>query len=266
MTYKEKEINSSMKKMYIFKNFIGFLEIYGQETFGCGYEVDWNKVHRIIIDNDIFDFNNDLENIIYNDEKYDSEEFRDKCYKYIEDQILNDLPAWRLFKLSDHLTKVMERDEYDKMIETEKKLFKQTKCFSCKHYKEYIHFYDTNGRDNDARKVKKENENYDMRNFNLIHECRCEKRIALTKEWENNNRHSSSCFESRLVNKYFKSLNGPKSFYYLEDYSIGSFRQKFYPLTNKHKCQYYEKDENMNYEEFIKNNYEIFIPVKEDDE
>jgi hypothetical protein len=28
--------NTTEKKMYIFKNFINFLEIYGQENLGCG--------------------------------------------------------------------------------------------------------------------------------------------------------------------------------------------------------------------------------------
>ena len=53
-----KKHNTTEKKMYIFKNFINFLEIYGQENLGCGYEVNWTRVHRMIVDDNIFDFNN----------------------------------------------------------------------------------------------------------------------------------------------------------------------------------------------------------------
>ena len=129
--------------MYIFKNFINFLEIYGQENLGCGYEINWTQVHRMIVDNNMFDFNDELESVIYHDdESFDSEEFRDRCYKYIEEQILKGYPVWHLFKLSKHLTKVLQDEEDKQTMEMFKKKYNKHLCYRCKHFKNNIVVYE----------------------------------------------------------------------------------------------------------------------------
>ena len=76
MDYNEKENLSENKKIFLFKWFIKFLEIYGQETFGESASINWGMVHREIIGHDIWSMNMELDNLLYNsDEDLDSEKF-----------------------------------------------------------------------------------------------------------------------------------------------------------------------------------------------
>ena len=100
MDYKEKEELSANKKIYLFKWFIKFLEIYGQETFGESSSVNWGLVYNEIIGHGVWSMNIELDNLLYNEqESLDSEEFRDKVFSYIEDQVLRGYPIFRLFYL-----------------------------------------------------------------------------------------------------------------------------------------------------------------------
>ena len=96
MDHNEKERLSDNKKIYLFKWFIKFLEIYGQETFGESASINWGLVHDEIIGHDIWSMDMELDNLLYNDsESLDSEEFRDKVFSYIEDRVIKGYPIFR---------------------------------------------------------------------------------------------------------------------------------------------------------------------------
>ena len=274
LSHDEKHRIAELKKMYIFKNFIGFLEIYGQENFGCGYEVDWMKVHRIIVENDIFDFNTYLENILYDyDVDFDSEEFRDICYKYIEDHVIIGLPIWTLYKLSDHMTKMFLKEEEEKKIQEETKLFNSYKCLKCKYYDEHImiirkgEFFSP-----EAFKNRYNKTDDDIKYQMLNHESKCTYREKLVSELEdefNSLETRRNLIKRKYVQSKFKSLNCPKNFFYkdTDEYRFRCNSYKFIPITNRCKCNFFEEDESHNtYEKFINKYYELFIPSEETDE
>ena len=107
MNYEEKL--SANKKIYLFKWFIKFLEIYGQETFGESASINWGLVHDEIIGHDVWSMNMELDNLLYNDsESLDSEEFRDKVFYYIENLVIKGQPILRLFYRPEKLKKYYE--------------------------------------------------------------------------------------------------------------------------------------------------------------
>ena len=260
LSYDEKERLSSLKKMYIFKNFIGFLEIWGQENYGESFEVNWAKVHRIIIENNMFDFNDDLENIIYNyDVDYESEEFRDSCYKYIENQVLSGLPIWTLFNLSDHLQNIYLKEDEEKHRLEDIKLFNKYKCFKCKNF-------------TDGQKVAANFSFYTIEDFkerfgeeklkvsNITHGENCTVRMKLL---EDHNVKFGRLHDTRDINKIFRKEECPNNFLY-KTYNERDW--KFIPLINRCKCKFYEEDESHNtYDKFIEKYYELFVPSNDED-
>ena len=260
-SYEEKERLSSLKKMYIFKNFIGFLEIWGQENYGERFEVNWTKVHRIIIENNMFDFNDDLDNILYNsDIDYESEEFRDQCYSYIENQVLSGLPIWTLFDLSDYLRNIYIKEDEEKRRKEDIKLFNKYKCFKCKHFIDgqmvaanfsFYHIEEFKERFGEER----------LKVSTITHGENCTIRLNLLKD---NEVKFGRFHDTRDTNKIFRKEECPNNFLY-ETYNERDW--KFIPLTSRCKCKFYEEDETHNtYDKFIEKFIELFVPSKDDDD
>ena len=66
-------------------------------------------VYDEIIGHDVWSMNMELDNLLYNDsESLDSEEFRDKVFSYIENQVIKGYPIFRLFYLPEKLKKYYE--------------------------------------------------------------------------------------------------------------------------------------------------------------
>lgn len=255
-----KAFNISEKKMYIFKNFINFLEIYGQENLGCGYEINWTQVHRMIVDNNMFDFNDELESVIYhNDESFDSEEFRDRCYKYIEEQILKGYPVWHLFKLSKHLTKVLQDEEDRKTMEMFKKKYNKHLCYRCKHFKNNIVVYEKF----DRIPLKDYIERHPNANpivLNLSHNMYCkyrEDRVKYINEHEKEfNIHWHD--KERGINRQLTKEGFSDKLLFEKDTQY-SYKHDFTlkPLSNQCKCKFFEENKDMTFDKYIKENYEI---------
>lgn len=261
LSHDEKERLSSLKKMYIFKNFIGFLEIWGQENYGEAYEVNWAKVHRIIIENNMFDFNDDLENIVYNhDVDYESEEFRDSCYKYIENQVLSGLPIWTLFNLSEHLRNIYQKEDDEKHRLEDIKLFNKYKCFKCKNFIDgqmvaaNFSFYN----------IEEFKERFGIERLKvstITHGENCTARMKLLED--SKVKVGGRFFDTRNINKIFRKEGCPNNFLY-ETYNERDW--KFIPLSNRCKCKFYEEDESHNtYDKFIEKYYELFVPSNDDE-
>ena len=252
--------NTTEKKMYIFKNFINFLEIYGQENLGCGYEINWTQVHRMIVDNNMFDFNDELEEVIYhNDESYDSEEFRDRCYKYIEEQILKGYPVWHLFKLSKHLTKVLQDEEDRKTMEMFKKKYNKHLCYRCKHFKNNIVVYENFNR----IPIKDYIERHPGINpilLNLSHEMYCKYREERV-EYISEHMKEFNIFwhdKERGINRQL-TKEGFSSKLLFEKDTPYSYNREFIlkPLSNQCKCKFFEENKDMTFDKYIKENYEV---------
>ena len=66
--------------------------------------------------------NMELDNLLYNDsESLDSEEFRDKVFSYIENQVIKGYPIFRLFYLPEKLKKYYEDEIKQEIYENDKK-------------------------------------------------------------------------------------------------------------------------------------------------
>lgn len=255
-----KKYNTTEKKMYIFKNFINFLEIYGQENLGCGYEINWTQVHRMIVDNNMFDFNDELESVIYhNDECFDSEEFRDRCYKYIEGQILKGYPVWHLFKLSKHLTKVLQDEEDKQTIETFKKKYNKHLCYKCKHFKNNIIVYEQFNRIRLNDYIER-HPNVNPIHLNLSHEMVCKYREERVKYISDHKKEFNVEWydKERGINRQLIK-EGFSSKLLFEKETPYSYKHEFTlkPLLNQCKCKFFEENKDMTFDKYIKENYEV---------
>ena len=251
---KYKKHNTTEKKMYIFKNFINFLEIYGQENLGCGYEVNWTRVHRMIVDNNIFDFNNELEEVIYNNnERYDSEEFRDRCYKYIEEQILKGDPVWHLFKLSKHLTKVLQDEEDRQTMEMFKKKYDKHLCYKCKYFKNNIIVYDQFDRIRLNDYIER-HPNVNPIHLNLSHEMVCKYREERVKYISDHKKEFNIGWHDieRGINRQL-TKEGFSSKLLFEKETPYSYKHEFTlkPLLNQCKCKFFEENKDMTFDKYI---------------
>ena len=255
-----KKYNTSEKKMYIFKNFINFLEIYGQENLGCGYEINWTQVHRMIVDNNMFDFNDELEEVIYhNDESYDSEEFRDRCYKYIEEQILKGYPVWHLFKLSKHLTKVLQDEEDRKTMEMFEKKYNKHLCYRCKHFKNNIIVYEQFNRIR-LNDYIEQHPGVNPILLNLSHEMVCKYREERVKYISDHEKDFNIGWhdKERGINRQLTKEGFSSKLLFEKDTSY-SYKREFTlkPLLNQCKCKFFEENKDMTFDKYIKENYEI---------
>lgn len=130
-------VNASKRAVILLKHFISFLEIYGQENYGESAEVDWIAVNSFCHSYGLLDFNEQLSEIIYTQ---DDEEFRDRCFSYIEDKILSGYPVWRLFTMSQWLHDKLEMEHSDGILQEKRRYFHATRCYRCRHIVQRISF------------------------------------------------------------------------------------------------------------------------------
>lgn len=121
------------KSITLFKYFIEFLQIWGQENYGENVEIDWCKALAECQRFHLFDFNEKLEKIVYS--KSD-EEFRDLAFKWIENKVLEGWPIWRMFKMSDWLTNKLEEENTMLAIKEQRKIYDSQKCYRCKYFRD----------------------------------------------------------------------------------------------------------------------------------
>ena len=206
MDYSEKEELSENKKIFLFKWFIKFLEIYGQETFGESATINWGMVHREIIGHDIWSMNMELDNLLYNEsESLDSEEFRDKVFSYIEDRVIKGYPIFRLFYLPEKLRKYYEDEIKQSIYENDKKRFAKYKCYRCKHFCDKIKVYVGDPGMNimgvahmNIDDFKERYPNADITAFRLNHRQMCDLHNKYYKKYEDEKTKTHgyfSCFE-----------------------------------------------------------------------
>ena len=272
MNYKEKEKLSADKKIYLFKWFIKFLEIYGQETFGESASINWGLVHDNIIEHDIWSMNMELDNLLYNDrESLDSEEFRDKVFSYIENLVIKGYPIFRLFYLPEKLKKYYEDEIKQEIYENDKKRFAKYKCFKCKHYYDNIDVYvgdpgmNIMGVANMSIDTFKERyPDVDINSFRLNHRQMCDLHVKYFKEFEDYENKSNEGFSyfnrNYRFNKWIDKHEYAKGTKYPKDESYPDELKREYelkPLLNRCKCNEYEPIENFSFDDFLKKYIEL---------
>lgn len=213
------------RALIIFRHFIEFLKIYGQENFGESYDIRWSKVFKFTTSYHLLDFREDLENIIFEE---NDEIFRDKIYSWIENQILNGYPIWRFFKINNWLYEKLEQEFREKEIENEKKIFEKTKCFKCKFFEDKVSFINDKGYPTPYVK-----ETYN--GTKLLHRLNCLKRKEII---ENSGKHHRHHFISNIDFEYDKFEE--------EKYRSG-WRLK---VDDHENCPYYTLNEDETYESF----------------
>ena len=272
MNCKEKEKLSVNKKIYLFKWFIKFLEIYGQETFGESASINWGLVHDEIIGHDVWSMNMELDNLLYNDsESLDSEEFRDKVFSYIEDRVIKGYPIFRLFYLPEKLKKYYEDEIKQEIYENDKKRFAKYKCFKCKHYCDKIDVYVGDpGRnimgvmDMSIDTFKERYPDTDIKSFRLNHRQMCDLHKKYFKEFEDEQVKVKSyvLFSNRekCFNKWIDKHGYAKGTKYPKDELYPDKLKREYeltPLLNRCKCNEYEPIENFSFDDFLKKYIEL---------
>ena len=272
MNYEEKEKLSANKKIYLFKWFIKFLEIYGQETFGESASINWGLVHDEIIGHNVWSMNMELDNLFYNDsESLDSEEFRDKVFSYIEDQVIKGYPIFRLFYLPEKLKKYYEDEIKQEIYENDKKRFNKYKCFKCKHYCDNIDVYVGDPSMNIMNKAfididtfKERYPNSDVASFKLNHNQICLFHKIYFKEYEDEltktKGHVSSFYKEKNFNKWIDKHGYTKGAKYPKDENYPDELKNVYelkPLLNRCKCNEYEPIENFSFDDFLKKYIEL---------
>lgn len=272
MDYKEKEELSANKKIYLFKWFIKFLEIYGQETFGESASVNWGLVYNEIIGHSVWSMNIELDNLLYNEqESLDSEEFRDKVFSYIEDQVLRGYPIFRLFYLPEKLKKYYEDELKQEIYENDKKRFNKYKCYRCKHYCDKINVYVGDPGMNimgeafiDIDTFKERYPNADIASFRLNHHQICDLHKKYFKEFEDYENKTkgyiSHFYREKRFNNWIDKHGYTKGAQYPKDENYpGELKREYElkPLLNRCKCNEYEPIENFTFEDFLKKYVEL---------
>jgi len=270
MNHLEKEELSENKKIFLFKWFIKFLEIYGQETFGESASINWGLVHDEIIGHDIWSMNMELDNLLYNEhESLDSEEFRDKVFSYIEDRVIKGYPIFRLFYLPEKLKKYYEDEIKQNIYKNDKKRFAKYKCFKCKHYCDKINVYvgdpamNISGViDMSIETFKERYPNTDIETFKLIHHQMCDLHEKYFKEFENDETKGfvSFAYREQNFNKWIDKHGYAKGVKFSKDESHPDELKRNYelkPLLNRCKCNEYEPIENFSFDDFLKKYIEL---------
>ena len=231
------------KQLFVFKNFIAFLEIWGMENYGST-DILWQPVYREVMCNTMLDFNDELEDTLYSGE-YDSETFRDAVFAFIENKVLDGYPIWRLFKLSPWLDEKLEEQLHTSEYKRKSKLFKETKCFHCKYYYDRpVAFKETI---DGTKTISYKDLSDDEKDSVLLHHVHreCTKRTELQNALTEYKRSNSPGGIHRG--------NVPIEFSY-KKFNTEGFRARdkwFFDLANLHDCPYFEES-NMTYDEFIK--------------
>lgn len=272
MDHNEKERLSDNKKIFLFKWFIKFLEIYGQETFGESASVNWGLVYDEIMGHSIWSMNMELDNLLYNEhESLDSEEFRDKVFSYIEDQVLRGYPIFRLFYLPEKLKKYYEDEIKQNIYENDKKRFAKFKCYKCKHYCDKINVYVGDPSmnimgvaDMSIDTFKERYPDADIESFRLNHRQMCDLHIKYFKEFEDEETKAKgfvSCFDrEKRFNKWIDKHEYAKGAKYPKNESYPDELKREYtltPLLNRCKCNEYEPIENFTFDDFLKKYIEL---------
>lgn len=270
MDHNEKEKLSDNKKIFLFKWFIKFLEIYGQETFGESVSINWGLVHDEIVGHDIWSMNMELDNLLYNDqESLDSEEFRDKVFSYIEDQVIRGYPIFRLFYLPEKLKKYYEDEIKQEIYENDKKRFNKYKCFKCKHYYDKIDVYVGDPGMNimgtpfiDIDIFRERYPDMDITSFRLNHCQICDLHKKYFKEYENDTTKGfvPSFDKGKVFNKWIDKHGYTKGTKYPEDENYpGELKREYRlkPLLNRCKCNEYDPIENFSFDDFLKKYIEL---------
>ena len=272
MDYDEKEKLSEDKKIFLFKWFIKFLEIYGQETFGESASINWGMVHREIIGHDIWSMNMELDNLLYNsDEDLDSEKFRDKVFSYIENQVIEGYPIFRLFNLPPKLNKFYEDEINKKIYEEDKKIFENHKCYRCKHFKDRLQVYVGNPdlvlegtMTLELEYFKERYPQYDIKQQKLIHHRKCDLHSKYLEEFENDDSFVKSwTYKIRDFNRwidkkgYAPGTKYPHNDRYDDDVEEYSSDYYLKVLSNKEKCNNFEPIEDYDFDKFLEKYIEL---------
>ena len=245
MTYQDMEKISKLRGIIIFKHFIAFLEIYGQENFGENVEINWPRVYDACNSFDLFDNNTELEEIVY---AKNDEEFRDKMFSWIEMQILNGYPIWRLFDLNNWLSNQLEKELHEKEHKKDIEYFNNNKCLSCKYYKDNVEYIDrktkllyeyNSGEGDGIHKPPKY--------CKLFHNKNCGKRKELLEQRRRKDKYKYSWPEELENGFKFKPFNLNDETQEENDSS------KWCLIPEKIKsCPYHTQDNEMTFEKFIK--------------
>lgn len=251
---RNREIRAKSHSIELFKYFVQFLEIFGQENYGGSAEVNWPAVYEFCSSYDIFSFNQELEDIVYAEKE---EEFRDKAFEYVEKQILDGYPVWRLFHMSKWLYDQFEKELADQENKKDIEYFNKTRCYRCKHYKETMEYYTKNGYPMKIRPGEMPKDlmghEVDPRTINMIHWRSCDVRDKQYKELEDksNSRFETFKFEYKRFNSDEMGICGRDQ-----------RKWKLIPWELK-RCPYFE-DSGITFNEFIKLYFECCRLYKED--
>jgi hypothetical protein len=226
----------------VFKHFVAFLEIYGQENYGESAEVNWHEVHSFCHQYHLLDFNNELSSVVYTE---DEQEFRDLCFSYIENKILDGYPVWRFFNMSDWLKNKLEQELQDTIIRKKEEFFCKTRCFRCKYMNVHISFICP--KDKVPIAYCKDNpyhtELMESNKVFPIFRYGCNKRNQLILEKSNGN--PVWMRRIKLDYKLFNKSEGERE-----------WKMNVWKLRN---CPYFDEDKTMTFDKYIQENIDLVI-------
>lgn len=248
---RDRESRAKRHSIELFKYFVQFLEIFGQENYGGSAEVNWPAVYSFCESYGLFDFNDDLEEIVYSESE---EEFRDKAFEYIEKQILDGYPVWRLFNMSKWLFDKFEKELDDQEREKDIKYFNKVKCYKCKHFSDHMEYFTKQMTPKRIFPGEVPEGISDIRAINIHHTMSCSVRNDLLAQNEKEFR-----FEGRYKKFKYKKFNSTERIGWEADQR----RWTLIPWELKN-CPYFENND-MTPEEFLKLYFEISRLYKDKD-
>lgn len=215
----------------LFRHFVEFLKIWGQENYGENVDINWPAVYKFTTSYSILDFRQDLEDVIFSES---DEEFRDNCYSWIENQILNGYPIWRLFIINGWLKDKLEEEFVQSAVDEERNRFETRKCFTCKHFLDDVKFI---GEDKYSHSYKTERSLY-AKGTPLLHLMNCSKRKELI-----------DILGKNRMTSHFDDINFTYKLFRMDSNSQFGSRWKLYP-SEHNDCPYYENS-GISFDEFI---------------
>lgn len=166
--------------MMLFKAFLSFLEVYGQENFGENVEIDWCKVWSFVNASHVLDFNPWLTELIMTEPN--SEEFEQGVHKFLEDRILNDEPVYELFNLNNWLYDKLHEEHLAILDNKEIERFNNSKCYRCKHFHDNTFVYvEMFGQLNQYNYNDPQFKQYAV-NYPIHHHATCRKRTEIVEQ------------------------------------------------------------------------------------
>lgn len=233
-----KNVDSDFRKVEVFKHMVKFLEIYGNENFGQSAEVNWKQVWDYCSRCDMLDFNVEVEELVYHTP---DEEFRDRVFEFIEKQILDGYPVWRLFTMSKWLYDKCEQELLDNERKKDIEYFEKTKCYRCKHFKNKLTImYNTLF------------EPFNLKDFDTIKEFKDSVKPIEVK----NVKYNMYCTKrEELLNEAYKKKFEGKEF-------ISHFKESNFKENYRFKYNKFNVGEDDEWEGFRRNNEWILNPSK----